>query len=609
MTRRKRTPPPSRPAGSAGGGSPTEGSPSFRIPASLQQLSALSASLARSADKPAEKKASEIVRAAQAHAQAALGLEAAFGESGRKGDAGHKERKPKTNKPLRWKTDQKLFPEEQTWVKPKAGGAVSGHATFMQRRYYEGQLQASEEARQSDGEEQRVDSPAEVNGGSAAPVQGLGSASPAVTRPLRVLMDGRVASFSPSNGTTSTTMGQALWGGGGDDSNDGGPRKKRRIEFVGRHQPDFPDSQIWVQAKPRGTVVRSYGGEIEARRQAIIAQLKQTHSPVAIIGAEGEADGRVGVNAVAVGTPTPAPRPPLPPQLANAMRPIPMGTPQRDTTNPAGSENANLSGGRGGTMECSPSQQSDIAALIARKRAQNEASGQMQRLLGLRSEHQRKVMEQQQGISNGAFLASPAAHVPHQQQHQQHQNHGHQQQRMHGAGPLLAPRPSMPAQMPDLPPFPAASGGGQEVSDEDAPGEEDTPPVSALLPPAPISASASASASAPASAVVASAVPHALNTDPGDLRSLFSSPGPSPTPRPDISLGQRGGQTEKAGAEAEEMVGNEGGDGAVSPSVQLLMALANASPPPTVAAPSSEMGMGESGPASGTHRRTRSGLV
>ena len=569
MTRRKRTPPPAHSAGAHRGSSSgaTPAVPSFRIPASLQQLSALSASLARSADKPAEEKNSKMVRAAQAQAQAALGL----GLEGRK----NKEKRPKPPKELKWKTDQKMFPEAQTWVKPKAGAPVSGHATFMQRRFLEGVSKTAEQTDSSgDGEEERVPAPGEVNGGGAA--QQFAPAVQIVAPSLRVLMDGRVSSFPPSDGSIGTAMGQALWAGG--DDNDGGPRKKRRIEFVDRPQPDFPSSQIWVKAKPRGGVVRTYGGDIEARRQAIIAQLKQTHSPVAIIGAEeddqGRADSRGGRNPAML-TPTPKPRPPTVTAPAGAR-------PHDANMAGAGQQPQPSDGGAAGLGFTK--HQQEIAALIAAKRAQNEASGQMQRLLGLRSEHQRKLMEQQGNHHNGVQLwSSPVGGTSSQMMPRLPQ-----QQQYHGALPLAPrpqPQPSLP--LPDLSPFPPAL--PDEDSDEDAPGEEDTPAAqpSGPAPPA-------------ATSVVASAVPPTLNTDPGDLRSLFSSPAPS-TPRPEaggagpmVDTGQTETQTRTPGGGVRRAQGRGEMDmERESPSAQLLMALANASTPSD----------------QGGHRRTRSGLV
>jgi hypothetical protein len=93
MTRRKRTPPPEAPSKRA----------AFQIPNSLAQLSAISRSLANRDQQ--ESVASNIVARAQAQAQAQALANSSPSD-------------PQPPKAIRWKHDQKDFPNAQTWITP-----------------------------------------------------------------------------------------------------------------------------------------------------------------------------------------------------------------------------------------------------------------------------------------------------------------------------------------------------------------------------------------------------------------------------------------------------------------------------------------------------------
>ncbi|ETN38305.1 uncharacterized protein HMPREF1541_06336 [Cyphellophora europaea CBS 101466] len=486
MTRRKRTPPPSpRP------------SRAFQIPASLQQLSALSASLARRAEPSGEQRNSEVVRQAQA---------LTGGEPSR--DKGHSQqgqesrRQTPKNRGLRWKFEQQGFPEDQKWLPSSQNARSAGHATFLQRRALEAQAGTG-----SNGAGGRVEAVNAATGaGSTGDSVGVSGSNPQAMSTLKVRLDGRMT-VNPEKAVRGV-IGVGVGGSGSGDS-EPGPSKKRKIEFVELQRRNFSDTQSRVRPTPTKPASKVYDKEVEARRQMIMARLREQGSPA--VGEEQRPRSATGLNMID-------------PALG--------GQPRRSPDD--GSQHNALS---------LSSDQARIAALIAEKRRINEASGQMQRLLELRKEHQRKLGD---GASNGTMApnaSSPAGIV------------------QQSGGPVLAPRfsfshvPPRPAALPPLPPFPGSVdvlGRAQDPgeSDEDAPGEEDTP---VERQPAPDHMST-------------------LNTDPGDLRALFSTPILSP--RPPLLGRNPGDDAYRERHAVEEGVEPE------SPSAQLLMALANATPPP-----------------------------
>jgi hypothetical protein len=454
MTRRKRTPPP------ANSGDRPSKRVAFEIPASLQHLSALSASLARSADLPREHENSAIVARAQAQAQSASPppppTEVIWPDNTGKGI--YKKR-------IRWKSNEASFPQEQTWVKPTAT-VNSGHAHFMHKLYREAQLR--------DPTLPPIPPP--------EPRAPLGP----VAMPWPRLYHG-----PPQTGHAPIPNG--------DIPPNGAPIPN----------PEAPPA--------RPSSPQHVGKDVIARRQAIIAGLK-ARSAATIAGL----DTRSKQNPTA-----PPPEEQISPLQPVATAAVRRGTAKAGKPAPQRRRHADDLNKVWNKAE--------IEELIRRKKEENEKNGRVAQLAGLRVEAQRR--------SSGG-LVTPTT----------------------GLGPLLAPRPSFsenasagvarsieqgqgtPTPMtgftrPGQPNSTAEADAG-EYSDEDAPGEDDTAADQNLRNPDPDPSRRNV---------------NDPSTDPGDLRELFTT------------MDANGGDE----VQAED---HEGEEGSVSPSAQLLLALAHAAP-------------------------------
>jgi hypothetical protein len=486
MTRRKRTPPPDnaseRPSKRV----------AFEIPASLQQLSTISASLARSANQPREDDNSAIVARAQAHAQSASPPAPSISahpvpiyvnNSGPGGAGKGIIRRPENpgksiyKKQIRWRTNEASFPQQQTWVKPPPT-VNSGHAQYMRKVYGD--------AQPHDPSQSPVLHPG--LGGPLGPV--AMPRSPLTRSPLQIGREPIQNSGIPSNGAPSNGIPVP--------------------------SPEPPS----LLAHPSS--LQHVGKDVMARRHAIIAGLK-ARSAATIAGV----DTRSKQNPTG-----------LPPEAQTS--------PQRVAT--AISNKPALARRRQADDLSRAWNKDEIQELIRRKKEENEKNGQVARLARLRAEAQRRSRE---------ALVTPTS----------------------GMGPRLAPRPSFsdgavasvasrsnghergqgtPTPAPtvstlavqtvnianannDAPEYEDED----EDEDEDAPGEDDTADDSPSLSREPLR--------------------RVVNdpTDPGDLRELFST---------------MEAQAAEDEAHADQGPDAEEADGSVSPSAQLLLALAHAAP-------------------------------
>ncbi len=339
MTRRKRTPPSDSP------GKPV----AFEIPNSLAQLSALSRSLAQRTDTihgaPKEVENSGII----ARAQALSNSPSQTGSS-------------QVLKPIRWRHDQKDFPDTQTWIQPVPSGGARAHAKALEHQWKE--AQALELSRQAD-------MLSSIHGQQSFPPMAMPSQNYA------------------THGDSNLPRGDPSFAGARKPESDQSPdpessaavgRKRKRVEFVTRYQGDCSNSQPWPRSIARGGT-RSFDDDTEQRRQAIVTQLMQT-GPVSVSSA--------GTN---IQVPTnPAARASIdrtPEQLTDVNEALDLA---KDS--------------------------SQIAQLIAKKRAENAATGQLNRLQYLQAEHRQRQAGQQSWPGSGQpvhYLSMPvpqAANLP-----------------------------------------------------------------------------------------------------------------------------------------------------------------------------------------------------
>ena len=436
MTRRKRTPPPDSPRKCV----------AFEIPDSLAQLSALSRSLAQHADiaqgVDKEAQASDIVARAQA-----LSTSPPL---------------PDTSQPpkaIRWKTDQKDFPDAQTWIRPSSSAGTKGHATLLENHWKV--QQARELAKQAD-------MIAAIDGHPPNP---MASRQPSSGTDV----PSQTAEQSPGSG--SVTYGQ----------------KRKRSDLVRQHQRDASNSQPWPTTTRRNPP-KTFNKDIEERRQAIIAQL-MAKAPVSV--------SSPGTN---VQIPTQSPPPPVQ---------GPVDEHEQST------ETLGLAKDKG-----------QIAALIAKKRAENAASGHLNRLMHLQVEHRHRI----------------------------------------------PPRQSWPGAFPSLPPLVTLGAASFQ-----------NPHWPATPPPAIQQLTARAVQTPQQSGYAEASTTNAGDESADlDLRSLFSSPGPSPHPRD----GNKDAETAQAlqnaiNSQIDPQIrppstnpsapSQTDGRGAPSPSAQLLSSLAHVS--------------------------------
>ena len=263
MTRRKRSPPPDSP-------SPRK-RVAFQIPDSLAQLSALSRSLAQRADSISgvdkEKENSGIVARAQAFSHSPAQDEASPALA---------------LKPLSWRTDQKDFPDAQTWIQPNSSSGSRAYAKSREHKH------------------------------SRPPLDSM-------------------AVLPQSYGSTVVEAEGAA--------------------FVNE------DSHTWSQTSSRAAP-RSFGPDTEHRRQAIIAQLMQT-GPVSVSSAGANIQVPINTEAARL-----------------IENPVEEHVDPEQTLDLAKDSN-------------------QIAALIAKKRSENAATGQLNRLQHLQTEHRHKQNNRQ----------------------------------------------------------------------------------------------------------------------------------------------------------------------------------------------------------------------
>jgi hypothetical protein len=577
MTRRKRTPEP-EPARKRVAFAAGTSSSSFRIPASLQQLSALSATLARSADAPRELGSSEIV----AKAQALLDAQPARAQSGQRGQQQQNchaalgtqpAESGSGTKELKWRSMQQEFPEEQTWVKSVANYSTQGQARALVKKYAAVPTDQQNLAMRYDA----MNGGTVANGARGAVQYSQAQTPPPTAQRYRIEPDGKITLLdTPDKSTTSPDQQTPV-----EAQDDQGIKNGKYTQFVDRHQYTFPVQQVWVQPqldrqgvrvtpdtpdsgsrRKEGVRIASDDPEIEARRRALEHEL-----------ARGQwANGTSPQQCI---QPTP---------LSSAPR-VTYSLPQKAALATAQAE-GHLPAQVGPPRTPTPENleydkhQAEIAALIARKRAENAASGQMERLLHLKSAHQQKVASAG-GVATRVW-SYPT--VPNKT----------------GFHRSITTNPATTATA--FPASAAKSVTGQQgrqadgqidqqdgesnahESDEDAPGEDDEPDTSGVDG---NDASNGLSNGAPNSATAAM---HHLITDPGDLGSLFSSRDPSPPAshqqRPGYGYDgaledARNGTPAGLGEKQRDQEAAEGQDAAMSPSAQLLIALANATPAPS----------------------------
>ena len=380
-------------------------------------------------------------------------------------------------KPIRWKHDQKDFPSAQQWIQPNPSSGSKAHAKAIEHQRKE--AQALEMSRLAD-------------------TLSLGRQSfPPSSMPSQDYTAGpgsRMRRQSENAGNSESDQSPT------PESSSAAGKKRKRVDFVNRHQREFSDSQPWSESTARG-VPKSFDQDTEQRRQAIIAQLMQT-GPVSVSSA--------GTNI----------------QVPTNPRATPSSSsPVAHQTGPPDQEALDMTKDSG-----------QIAALIAKKRAENATTGQLNRLQYLQAQHRQQ---------HGARHSWP------------------------GSGHCM---PQVSSQQPasNLPPW--------SISPSQAPVR------------ASVETAQNPNQTGYAEASTASAGGGEENAE-LDLRSLFSSPGPSPHP------GDRSGEdeTDRALRNAINNVNNAAAvlnrppsgsvpapsqpnaQGAASPSDQLLSNLAHVS--------------------------------
>lgn len=255
------------------------------------------------------------------------------------------------SKPIRWKHDQNEFPDTQIWVQPTPSGGARAHAKALEHQWKEAQaLQMSRQA----------DTLASTHGRQSFPPMSMPSRDYATS----------VGSSLPRGGQTVTVAGTQESDQSPDpESTSTAGSKRKRVEFVARHQRDFYNSQPWPNATARGAP-RSFDDDLEQRRQATVTKLMQSR-PASVSSA---------------------------------------GTNIQVPTNPAARLPADRASGQPSEVIEALDRRKDssqIAQLIAKKRAENAATGQLNRLQYLQAEHHRR----QGGRQSWPGTAQPPAYL------------------------------------------------------------------------------------------------------------------------------------------------------------------------------------------------------
>ena len=259
--------------------------------------------------------------------------------------------------PIRWKHDQNEFPDTQIWVQPTPSGGARAHAKALEHQWKE--AQALEMSRQAD----MFASP---HARRSLPMS-LPALDYATSVGSRLQRDVQTAADAATQDSDQSPD---------HDSSSAAGKKRKRVDFVARHQRDFSTSQPWPKSTARGAP-RSFDDDTEQRRQAIVTRLMQT-GPVSVSSA--------GTN---IQVPTnPAARQPADrasEQPSEASEALDLGT-----------------------------DSSQIAQLIAKKCAENAATGQLNRLQYLQAEHRRRGGRQSWPTSAHAppYLSMPAQPAP-----------------------------------------------------------------------------------------------------------------------------------------------------------------------------------------------------
>ena len=618
----------------------------FTIPSSLQKLSALSASLVRSADAPREQQNSVIVAQAQAlvsggNAVTYAGVSPNGAGNGGAHDIGSLQKRQRLNegmmhkagskggkassngkpinplpKELRWRTSQKEFPDEQPWVQPIANYATEGQARALTKKYAAAAVKAPEvgedtgNAGAASGAHLQQQSVSRQMAGSkgfvpmmAAPVlptgagqypqpsnqgvigpsthsnarpAGLPSGRPTTTPRYHILPDGKIILLDPLplRSAAEDIVSSEDEEDENDDIDPTTGKKRKFSQFIKKHQVSFPDAQVWVQSRPpqrgRRAVIGPLNGGPSADTAANTSEQEALARNAAEVQARAAAAAREAYVARVTGQEVQ--------RVSVASKEKAKDTEQQEPDPPLDYQR----------------NQDEIAALIAKKRAENAASGQMQRLVQLRNSRQGDRargagVDPGGGVSGGgssgtraASWASAGAGGPATQLTRARKRplplFGSQaaaaaaaekrrqvalKARAAGAGMAASADGSMDGTVSD------------EDEDEDAPGEDDeaTTPATGVLAATPTDQSegqdqASTEQAYAAQNAVMPYPHHHLITDPGDLESLFSSRDASPP---------RAMQHHHYSSRRDEAI-----EEPMSPSAQLLMALANAATPPPV---------------------------
>jgi hypothetical protein len=325
MTRKKRSPPPVSPNKRV----------AFEIPDSLTQLSALSRSLAQRTDNVRgvnkEMENTNIIARAQALSSSPpVGATTA-----------------KPAKPFRWRHDQKDFPAAQTWINPDTSETSQARARNL------------ELARQAD-------MIASIHRG-----QSLQSTSSRQQDRAGPVVQGRAQTQAPigTQGPRQPLASETLVSG----------KKRNHNDFVNSQRGGSSGSQPMPVPTAR-SASQTYETNIEQRRQAIIAQLKDK-GPVSVAAA--------GTNIQTLTQPS------VSPSL----------------------QDLGFAQGGGQTLDLSKDS-SHIATLMAQKRAQNAATGKLNRLKHLQVEHQQQGSSRRswpgamQPAPSFAAFPPPISHLP-----------------------------------------------------------------------------------------------------------------------------------------------------------------------------------------------------
>ncbi|RMD39315.1 hypothetical protein DV735_g5820, partial [Chaetothyriales sp. CBS 134920] len=313
MTRRKRTPSPDQ----------SRKRVAFDIPASLQQFSVLSRSLAAQNvvqdEKDSEQEDSEQEKDSEKEHAPSNGLTLAAAGTPSSFSPLPPSFPPSSSssKGIRFKYDPRQFPDQQKWPQPSLNPGAVGHARFLERQWQSARAAQAENMRQAQHIRHQMEQGQERSTTSTRR-QSAGSDNGSLCADAPLL---------PASGNLA------------DPANAGG-------------SPD--DSQCQPESTPRrGSRRQRFELDIEQRRQAIIARLMET-------------------NPASIATPS-----------SNIQ--IPASTQAQSGSPPSSSTAADKDG------QTPPSAQSElIAALIAKKRAENAANGSLNRWLSARQRHKQE---------------------------------------------------------------------------------------------------------------------------------------------------------------------------------------------------------------------------